>query len=312
VSDEEEQGSGFEEAVANDDTELVDDVIDEEHKQEYYTDYEDDTWMRDLFDNDDDRSESSGAITSVDKDQSDFSSTNSPPATISPSQTDIINLNMGQVLPAPPCVADQRDPREDRRPQCTAEGEYEPTQCEAAVRQCWCVNRLGVERSGTRVRGPAGTLCVDYYTPPIRGEYRTVMTSPSEDDFMLVDQSEQTSTYRTTERDTQRDTQKDTQRDTQKDTFTDVTIQSEIDIEYPEDYQGVEEPHLPSLAILKDPIVLAGILSGAVLALLGFLVILFLIYRIPKKDKISQVFHIVPKQDHNVQYVRTVDQGHQV
>jgi len=56
-------------------------------------------------------------------------------------------------------VGSRSDPRGPRPapgqyvPTCDANGEYEPMQCHASIRQCWCVDRNGVEISGTRL-GP--------------------------------------------------------------------------------------------------------------------------------------------------------------
>ncbi|XP_051503782.1 nidogen-1 isoform X1 [Myxocyprinus asiaticus] len=55
-------------------------------------------------------------------------------------------------------------------PTCDARGEYEPMQCHTSIGQCWCVNRDGLEISGTR-KGPGNYPdCPDHDVPgpPIR------------------------------------------------------------------------------------------------------------------------------------------------
>ncbi|XP_032364846.1 nidogen-1, partial [Etheostoma spectabile] len=51
-------------------------------------------------------------------------------------------------------------------PQCARHGAYEPTQCHAAVGQCWCVDASGQEVPNTRT-GPGSTpLCIDQAVTP--------------------------------------------------------------------------------------------------------------------------------------------------
>lgn len=38
-------------------------------------------------------------------------------------------------------------------PACDARGYYRPRQCHAALAVCWCVDRHGVERKGSRTKG---------------------------------------------------------------------------------------------------------------------------------------------------------------
>ncbi|KAF1394423.1 hypothetical protein PFLUV_G00000120 [Perca fluviatilis] len=51
-------------------------------------------------------------------------------------------------------------------PQCDRHGAYEPTQCHAAIGQCWCVDAGGQEVPNTRT-GPGSTpLCIDQAVTP--------------------------------------------------------------------------------------------------------------------------------------------------
>lgn len=38
-------------------------------------------------------------------------------------------------------------------PSCNPAGGYERMQCDSAVGECWCVNKMGDEEPGTRIRG---------------------------------------------------------------------------------------------------------------------------------------------------------------
>lgn len=38
-------------------------------------------------------------------------------------------------------------------PRCNPAGGYERMQCDDAIGECWCVNKLGNEEPGTRIRG---------------------------------------------------------------------------------------------------------------------------------------------------------------
>ncbi|KAJ8365984.1 hypothetical protein SKAU_G00148150 [Synaphobranchus kaupii] len=52
-------------------------------------------------------------------------------------------------------------------PSCDAHGNYEPTQCQGSLGQCWCVDRNGKEIPGTRTRGPGRRpMCIDQVVPP--------------------------------------------------------------------------------------------------------------------------------------------------
>uniref|UniRef100_A0A671RB95 Nidogen-1-like n=1 Tax=Sinocyclocheilus anshuiensis TaxID=1608454 RepID=A0A671RB95_9TELE len=50
-------------------------------------------------------------------------------------------------------------------PTCDAQGEYDPMQCHASIGQCWCVDRDGLEISGTRT-GPGRFPECESYTCP--------------------------------------------------------------------------------------------------------------------------------------------------
>jgi len=38
-------------------------------------------------------------------------------------------------------------------PSCNPAGGYERMQCDSTVGECWCVNKMGDEEPGTRIRG---------------------------------------------------------------------------------------------------------------------------------------------------------------
>lgn len=38
-------------------------------------------------------------------------------------------------------------------PSCNPAGEYERMQCDSSAGECWCVNKMGEEVPGTRIRG---------------------------------------------------------------------------------------------------------------------------------------------------------------
>lgn len=38
-------------------------------------------------------------------------------------------------------------------PNCNPAGGYERMQCDSSVGECWCVNKMGDEEPGTRIRG---------------------------------------------------------------------------------------------------------------------------------------------------------------
>jgi len=186
------------------------------------------------------------------------------------------------------------------RPQCSLTGAFEPVQCHASTRQCWCVNSEGIEKFGTRVRSPAVPSCNDMdvasfsttVRAPVVPERRPITTS---EDFVLDDLS-------TTQTLTQ------TRRDHRRTTTTDFVIRPETDA-------PGHPPGSPSkvdkgsfLALFKDPLVLAGIIGGAVLALLCIvLLVMFMIYRMRKKDEGSYQLDDSPKRKYDVRYTRTHD-----
>ena len=56
-----------------------------------------------------------------------------------------------------PCVAMRRRSKPGLlgayKPSCDVEGFFQPTQCHIATATCWCVDKHGVEQSGSRIRG---------------------------------------------------------------------------------------------------------------------------------------------------------------
>jgi hypothetical protein len=195
-------------------------------------------------------------------------------------------------------------------PRCTRDGEFEPRQCSDKLRECWCVDKAGREKPGSRqplsnrptCRPGESEFVVSAVTKKTLGalpggDRRTqrpgLIYPPSDgDDIVLEDAS--TPKPFNQERTTERRTSKI---QTTTGSFPEVL----------EENNNVQKQSMFSF-IFKDPLILAGIIGGAVLALLCIvLLVMFTIYRMRKKDEGSYALD-EPKKSYGFAYTRARDQ----
>lgn len=193
-------------------------------------------------------------------------------------------------------------------PQCTQDGEFKPVQCSERSRECWCVDKEGRVKPGSRQshpnrpkctgkaefivpsRKPAGALPDDRKTRPPVSSY-----TPSEADEFVIDEADASTPKPFTP-------EKATERRTSKIQITTSAFQ-----EHDKSDVNAQKPGMFSF-IFKDPLILAGIIGGAVLALLCIvLLIMFTIYRMRKKDEGSYALD-EPKKSYGFAYTRARDQ----
>lgn len=190
-------------------------------------------------------------------------------------------------------------------PKCTQDGEFEPVQCNDRSRECWCVDKEGKEKPGSRLPHPNRPRCTarpEYVAPSRKppgaspDDRKTsppvLSYTPSDGDFDIDDAS--TPKPFTPEKTTQRRTSK-------------LQTTTSAFQEHDKSDVNAQKPGMFSF-IFKDPLILAGIIGGAVLALLCIvLLIMFTIYRMRKKDEGSYALD-EPKKSYGFAYTRARDQ----
>jgi len=125
---------------------------------------------------------------------------------------------------------------------------------------------------------------------------RQPVTSSS-DDFVLIDNGVTSS--KTTHKEQQQ----------HRTTSTDFVIRAESEPDYNHSRPKYGERKSSFLSIIRDPLVLAGIIGGGVLALLCIvLLIMFMIYRMRKKDEGSYALEDPSRRKYDIRYTRTEDQ----
>jgi len=240
----------------------------------------------------------------------------------SPSSTVLSRETSSQTSPLPSsppgpmsrCFQAQHDPLAKYRAQCTMGGEYEPTQCDVRVGECWCVDREGMEMIGTRLRAPRIPACTVQssvsYDVTTRHTTRRQPVTSSTDDIILEDNTVTSSRATYKDHKTTHREQKTTHREHEhKTTTTDFVIEAETPPDYNKPRQKYGDRHTSFLAMIWDPLVLAGIIGGAVLALLCIvLLIMFMIYRMRKKDEGSYVLDDSTRRTYDIRYTRTKDE----
>jgi len=191
--------------------------------------------------------------------------------------------------------------------ECTQDGEFKPKQCNDRSGECWCVDKEGKEKPGSRqpisnrhkctaeseivsvTRKPHGAQPGDRKTRP------PLSITPSDGDDMFIEDTYTPKPF-TPEKTTERRTSKihTTTSALQENGHSDGNV-------------NAQKPNMFSF-IFKDPLILAGIIGGAVLALLCIvLLIMFTIYRMRKKDEGSYALD-EPKKSYGFAYTRARDQ----
>lgn len=196
------------------------------------------------------------------------------------------------------------------RPECTRDGEFKPRQCSDRSGECWCVDKEGKEKPGSRqpesnrVKCPTGTEIVavtrkaqaalpgdrDRKTrPPV------LSITPSDGDDIVIEDPYTPKPF-TPEKTTERRTSK-----------LHTTTSALQDHGHSDGDVNAQKTNMFAF-IFKDPLILAGIIGGAVLALLCIvLLIMFTIYRMRKKDEGSYALD-EPKKSYGFAYTRARDQ----
>lgn len=191
------------------------------------------------------------------------------------------------------------------RPECTLDGEFKPMQCHTSAGRCWCVDKDGQEIQGSMQVAPKKPVCGRNPPPVINVPTRVPpgaqppdqdhrSTAPTDGDIIIDDFS----TPRPFE----------SPRTTRRKSIESHTTTSFV-VDHSPSNDGVDvQKASPFAFMFKDPLILAGIIGGAVLALLCIvLLIMFTIYRMRKKDEGSYALD-EPKKSYGFAYKRAKDQ----
>lgn len=176
-------------------------------------------------------------------------------------------------------------------PQCTQDGGFEKTQCRGSTGVCWCVDLLGREITGTKMRRPEQPDCDSVNTPYLktrdqpknRPGHEVIDTTPElpgDDDFFVTERTQKASTELSNVINNMAE--------------SDGGV-VEIDTVEPNSnaVEGMMSPsksdlHLTDVTnrIMSQPGILAGIIGGALVGLLcAVLLVMFIVYRMRKKDE---------------------------
>jgi hypothetical protein len=160
-------------------------------------------------------------------------------------------------------------------PQCTPDGQFVPVQCHDVTGQCWCVDVNGRQITGTMhlrsqkqdcsvaVRKEADTPFA--WFPNVDRSPPIVTHSPVTDDGIIID----------------RKTGRPPAADSDFDVISPSVDEDESDGDYAENRVA-----LASRDLLNHPGILAAIIGGSVFILLCLiLLIMFIVYRMRKKDE---------------------------
>lgn len=168
-------------------------------------------------------------------------------------------------------------------PRCTETGEYEATQCSASTGECWCVNYKGEEIPGTIAARPWKPTCDS--TDRSRSYSRN-------DQTIKIEPDQKVGGAPTEPPDDDDDFESDFTNKPDKDEKPNGPVIDTLpnNDELPDDTQvghpdGTKE-HLGSNSILRQPLMLAGLIAIAVVCLLcAVLLVMFIVYRMRKKDE---------------------------
>jgi hypothetical protein len=168
-------------------------------------------------------------------------------------------------------------------PRCTPEGEFERLQCHPSRRQCWCVDKGGREISGSRQTQPAEPNCdEDILSPTRRPGVDVRPVEENRDD--IINLSNENSPL-PEDHDKQHNNDMDNSINAMPD--GNVEIQTVApDTNQVEGMMSSKGEFLNPSAVMQKPGILAGIIGGAVIGLLcAVLLVMFIVYRMRKKDE---------------------------
>jgi syndecan 2 len=163
-------------------------------------------------------------------------------------------------------------------PRCTLDGEYEKKQCHGSTGHCWCVDKEGLEIGGTR-REPGVYLdcnnVVPVFPDPITTPKPRVAPGKGAEDEILTSDEDLKNSIDNMPSDPD---------------AGDFDIKNTDNLEsnqvHHEQHQGNNDPETLRPHALLQPGLLAGIIGGAVVGLLcAVLLVMFIVYRMRKKDE---------------------------
>jgi len=170
-------------------------------------------------------------------------------------------------------------------PQCTHDGGFEKQQCRGSTGVCWCVDMLGREIQGTKIRSPESPDCDSVDDPSIKNRNPPksrpdlIDTSPDltgDIHFEVTERTPRTSTELDNKIDAMAGNVDNVEIDTVDPDTNEVEMMSSKSDQYPP----------PSSLVMSQPGILAGIIGGALVGLLcAVLLVMFIVYRMRKKDE---------------------------
>jgi len=192
-------------------------------------------------------------------------------------------------------------------PRCTAEGDFEKLQCHASRGQCWCVDSGGREISGSRKTSPDMPHCEDEVARPTRrpgANVRPVEVDNRDDIINLPNEN----IPLPEDNDKQHNNDLDNSIKNMAGEGGDVDIQTLAppDTNQVEGMMSSKGEFLNPSAVMQKPGILAGIIGGAVIGLLcAVLLVMFIVYRMRKKDEGSYALEEKRSPSHTYQRANT-------
>ncbi|KAL5014990.1 hypothetical protein ScPMuIL_009260 [Solemya velum] len=181
------------------------------------------------------------------------------------------------------------------RPRCTIDGEFEKIQCRGMM--CWCVDNLGKEIPDTKAQVPEPAICDKTTTTSRVTTLRTIPTKK---------QKEQKKDGKDPEYLIPTVTYVD---DNVKIKMDQDTTSKPVDEDRDDEDDGInnEELGASTVHVMKQPGLLAAVIGGAVVGLLcAVLLVMFIVYRMRKKDEGSYALDEPPKYP-NYSYSKAQD-----
>lgn len=179
-------------------------------------------------------------------------------------------------------------------PRCTIDGEFEKIQCHGSA--CWCVDQGGIEQQDTRVYQPAVPHCIDPTKKPVpepvtKSSPSTPNPTPEPEKETPSPKDENNNVYNTKTEENEEDNVSVANIIPGKGIRPDFEIisgEDESDETIKEENQGEtgKQESSPIVYIMGRPGLLAAVIGGAVVALLlTILLVMFIVYRMRKKDE---------------------------
>lgn len=199
------------------------------------------------------------------------------------------------------------------KPRCTIEGEFEMIQC--FERDCWCVDNKGIEKLGTRQTSSSPPVCEELTPKP--GTPINIIPNEPTTKAQQPDTTKKPHVHTVT---TDKEDDKDDDDDDDDEGYEFVTP-DKVDVsigggkfepenkdnnENDKSVNSKQEAHSTFLQMMESPGILAAVIGGSVVGLLcAILLVMFIVYRMRKKDEGS--YPLEEQKYTNYSYMKAPD-----